>query len=108
MLAGVAGFDGELFLPVFPVVVGDLDGDGGADGLAVSHAGENVDLIGFDLHAATAAVSLLAAQEFASDEVEVDGEASGEAGDERDECFAVRLAGGFETDHDYLIVTKAA
>src|SRR5271170_314359 len=104
MLAGVAGFDGQLFFPVFPVAIGDLDGDGRADGLAVAHAGEDVDLVGLDLHAAAAAVALLAAPELAVDEVDIDSEAGGQARDERDEGFAVRLSGGFKTDHDSLIV----
>src|SRR5271168_4345542 len=100
VLAGVAGFYGEFFFPVFPVVVGDLDGDGRADGFAVAYSTENMDFVGFDLHAAAAAVALLAAPEFTIDEVEVDCEAGGQAGNERDESFAVRLSGGFETDHN--------
>jgi len=44
VLGGVAGFDGQLFFPVFPVAVDDLDGDGRPDGLAVPYPGEDVGL----------------------------------------------------------------
>ena len=104
VLARVACFDGELFFPVFPVAVGDLDCDGRADGLAVADAARGVDLVGLDLHAAAAAVALLSAPELAIDEVDVDGDTGGQAGDERDESFAVRFSGGFETNHDLMII----
>ncbi len=81
VLGRVAGFDRELFFPVLPVAVDDLDGDGRADGLAVAHAAEHVGLVGFNLHAAAAAIALLAAPKFAVDEIQIDGHAGREPGD---------------------------
>ncbi len=44
MLSRIAGFDGQLLFPVLPVAVNDLDGDGRADGFAVAHTAEDMDL----------------------------------------------------------------
>ena len=57
--------DRERFLPVFPVTIFELDGDGRADGDAVANAGEDVGRVALDLHAPAAAIALLAAPEFA-------------------------------------------
>ncbi len=49
----------ESFSPVLPVLIPDENGDGGADGPRIPHTGHNFRAIGFDLHAAAAAVALL-------------------------------------------------
>jgi hypothetical protein len=77
MLGRIARFNGQLLFPVLPVAIDDLDGDGRTDGLAVAHAGKNVRLVGFNLHAAAAAVALLAAPQLAVDEVQIDGTPAG-------------------------------
>ena len=59
---GVPGvLDGQGFGPVPPVLILDDDGHRRADGVGVAHPGHNFRAIGFDLHAAAAAVALLAA-----------------------------------------------
>ena len=68
MLGGITVTDGERFLPIFPVAISDLQRDRGADGDAMTDAGEDVGGVGFDFHAAAAAVSLLASPEFAVEE----------------------------------------
>ncbi len=68
VLVGVAGLNGEDLFPVLPVAVGEGHGDGGADGVAVADAGEDVGGVLFDAHAAAAAVALLAAPEFVVEE----------------------------------------
>ena len=92
-------FDGQRFGPVLPVLVADEDGDGRADGVRVAHAGHNFGAVGLDLHAAAAAVALLAAPELAIDGVERDGDAGRESGQRRHQAFAVRLAGGLKSQH---------
>ena len=78
MLRRVAALYRQFFLPVLPVAVDDFNRDGRADGLAVAHAGEHMRLIGFDLHAAAAAVALLPAPQLAVHEFEIDGDAGGQ------------------------------
>jgi hypothetical protein len=53
-----------------------------------------MDLVGFNLHAAAAAVALLTAPEIAVDEFEIDGDTGGQSGDEGDKGFPMGFAGG--------------
>jgi hypothetical protein len=76
------------------VLVRDQHRDRRADRPHHAHAGEELGAVGLDLLPPAAAVAALAAREFAVDHVGVDLHAGGEAFDERDECFAVRFAGG--------------
>ena len=55
--------------------------------------------VGLDLHAAAAAVALLAPPQFAIDGVERDRDAGGQSGQRGDQALAVRLSGCFETKH---------
>ena len=55
--------------------------------------------VGLDLHAAAAAVALLAAPQFAVDGGERDGHAGGQSGEGGNQAFAVRFAGGFKSQH---------
>ena len=89
----IAGLDGQLIFPVLPVAVHDFDRNRRAYGLAVAHAGKHVCLVGFNLHAAAAAIALLPAPQFAVHEFQIDGHAGRQPGDKRDKCFSVRLAG---------------
>ena len=93
VLGGIAGLDGQLLFPVLPVAVGNLDGNGRADGLAVAYAAEDVGLVGFDLHPPAAAIALLAPPQLAVDEIEIDGHVGGQPGEESDEGFSVGFAG---------------
>ena len=77
VFGGVAFGHGEDLFPVFPVVVGEGHGDGRADGVAVTDAGEDVSCVLFDAHAAAAAVALLAAPELVVEEGLVYGDARG-------------------------------
>jgi hypothetical protein len=52
-----------------------------------------VRLVGFNLHAAAAAVALLATPKFAVDELEIDGNAGRQSGDESGKGFPVGFAG---------------
>jgi hypothetical protein len=60
----------------------------------VSYTGKEVGLVGFDLHAAAAAVALLTAPKLAIDELDIDGDAGGKPGDEGDESLSVGFACG--------------
>ena len=61
--------------PVLEVAVDDLQRDGAADRLIEAHAREDIDLVLLDLHAAAAAVALLAARQVFIDGLEVQLEA---------------------------------
>ncbi len=104
VLGGIAFADGQRFLPVLPVPVFELNGDGRADGHALAHAGKNVGGVALDLHAAAAAVALLAAPEFPVEEGLVDFQSGGHAGKEGDQSFAVGLSRGEVTQHKRSIV----
>lgn len=67
-------------------------------------AGEDVGGVGLDLHAAAAAVSLLTAPEFAVEELLIDFQAGGDAGQEGDERLSVGFSGGEVAQHKFLIV----
>ena len=107
VLGGVPFGHGEDLLPVFPVVVREGHGDGGADGFAVADSGEDVGGVLFDAHAAAAAVALLAAPEFVVEEGLVYGDARGQTAEEGYEGFAVAFAGCGETKHEGLIISPA-
>ena len=107
MFGGIAFADGQGFLPVFPVAIFELDGDGGADGHALAHAGKNVGGVALDLHAAAAAIALLATPEFAVEEGLVDFQSGGQAGKEGDQSFAVGLSGSEIAQHKRSIVPDA-
>ena len=93
VLGRVAGFDGQLLFPVFPVAVDDFNGNRRADGLALAHAGENVGFVGFNLHAAATAKALLAAPQLTIHVCEIDRHTGRHSGDQRDQGLSVRLAG---------------
>ena len=107
VFGGIAVADGQGFLPVFPVAIFELDGDGRADGHALAHAGKNVGGIALDLHAAAAAVALLATPEFAVEEGLVDFQSGGHAGKESDQSFAVRFSRSEVAQHKRSIVPDA-
>ena len=54
----------------------------------------DVGLVGLNLHAAAAAVALLAPPQLAVHEIQIDGHAGRQPGDQRDQRLAVGLAGG--------------
>ena len=62
--------------------------------------------IGFDRHAAAAAVAALAAAQLRGDGVEVDGESGRHAFENRDERLAVRLAGSEKSQHRRVILSE--
>ena len=103
---GVAGLDRQFRLPVLPVAVDELDGDGRTDRLAVAHAAEHVGLVGFNLHAAAAAIALLAPPQIAVDEVKINGHTGRQSGDQRNQRLPMRLPGRRKTNHSSLIVTE--
>ena len=67
--------------------------------MAVAHAGDDMGLVGFDLHPAAAAEALLAAPEFAVNAPLVDWHSRRHAREGRDERLAMRLACCDETQH---------
>src|ERR1700722_14886356 len=107
VFGGIAVTDGQGFLPVFPVAVFELHGDGRADGQTVSHPGKKGGVAPLVFHPAPAAVSLLAAPEFTIKQGLVDFESGGHAGKKSDQSFAVRLSRSEVTQHKFSIVPDA-
>src|SRR6516162_7840753 len=102
--AGVilGGLHGKDFFPVGPVAILDAQGHGSADRLAVADAGKNLGSILLDFLAAAAAVAQLAAVQLGVDELEVDRELGGKAGNVCEKRLSVRFAGGIEFQHPRL------
>ncbi len=99
VMRGIARFNREGFGPVFPVGVGNNHGSAASRWFGVTHAGDDVGAIGFDLHATAASKALLPAPEFVLYCVNRDGYAGGEACEGRHQAFAVGLARRFEPEH---------
>ncbi len=108
MLGEIAIADGKRFLPVFPVAVFKLDRDRRADGQSMPHAGEDVGGVALDLHASAAAVTLLAAPQFAVEKRLIDLHSGRQAGKKGDQGFSMRLARGEVAQHKLSIVPDAA
>ena len=77
--------------PFRPFGIGDLDGDGRADGLAETHTGEHADLVLFEFHARTTAISETSACQCADDILSSDVDARRQPLDHGDKRFAVRF-----------------
>src|SRR5439155_6677329 len=65
--AGLRGANRHRGLRVLPVAVGDLQGDGSAEGGAPADAAEDADLVTLDLHAPAPSVAALAALQVTAD-----------------------------------------
>ena len=70
--AGACALDVHRVLPVLPILVAHQQRDRRAGGLAAAHARQELGAIGFDRHAAAAAVAALAAPQLQRDGVEID------------------------------------
>src|SRR5215467_3986795 len=79
------GFNGQDFFPVRPIPVLDAQGDGGANGFAVTYAGENLRVVFFDFLAAAASVAQLTAMQLVVDKLHIDGELCWEPGNESEQ-----------------------
>jgi hypothetical protein len=88
--------------PVLEVPVADEERDGAAQRLPVADAGEDLDRVLLDLHAAAAAVAPLAAPEVRVDEGAVHGDARGKPFHDHGQGGPVRLAGGEEAEHSRI------
>src|SRR5690242_3361425 len=89
----------HLLLPVFPVFVLDTEGDRRADGLAPPHTGEDFSPVLFDLHAAAAAVSTLAAGQINIDLFFINDQAGRQAVDYGRKLGAVGFTGSEIAQH---------
>src|SRR3954453_3556589 len=85
--------------PVLVVAIPDDERERRAERPAVPQAGEDLDGVGFDALPRAATVSLLPPPEIGVDRAALEDEARGQAGDDRDERRAVRLARGNELEH---------
>src|SRR5579859_2210947 len=86
-------FDVHLALPVCPIPILDDHRDRPTHGQTVSHAGDDLHAVVFDLLTPTAPVALLATGEVDIDVLSQNGEPGGQVLDEDGELWAVRFAG---------------
>jgi hypothetical protein len=87
--SGVSFAYRQRFLPIFPISIVELNGNGRTDGLALADAGENVTGVALNLHASAAAVSLLAAPKFTVQKALIHFKPSGHARKESDKSFSM-------------------
>jgi hypothetical protein len=87
--SGVSFAYRQRFLPIFPISIVELNGNGRTDGLALANAGENVTSVALNLHASAAAITLLAAPKFTLQKALIHFEASGHARKESDKSFSM-------------------
>src|SRR5664279_5063133 len=98
---GVLGFNGKRSHPVLPVFVFDEYGDGSADGLRVPNAGDDVNAIGFNLHASAPPEALLPPPELPVQVLDTDWDSSRKAGQSSDKTRPVRFPRCLKTQHLY-------
>src|SRR5262249_19516653 len=84
--------------PVLVVAVADDERERRPERAPVAQAGEHLDLVRLDLLARRAAVAGLPAAQGGVDRLAVEEEPGGEAGEDRDERRAVRLARGGDSE----------
>jgi hypothetical protein len=82
-------FDGQDASPVFPVLVYNNDTDRRADGFRMANPADDARAIGFDFHAAAAAIALLAAPQFAIDGFQGHGDTGGQSSQGGDKALAM-------------------
>src|SRR5205814_441885 len=104
----IASLDRQRFLPVLPIFVFQQDSDGRADGLAMTHTGEEVRAVALDLHTAAAAVALLPPPQFTVHKRLIHGNAGGQAADGTDQRLAMRFSGSKKTQHDRCRAMRAS
>ena len=91
-------------VPVDEIAVLDRESDRRTERLAVTHAGDDLDRVGLDLHPPAAAVTLLPPPKLVVDGVNIDRQTRRKALDNGYEGFAVRFACGCEFEvHEYNI-----
>ena len=95
--ASLRGSRAHDMLPVDPVAVLDQPGDRTSERLAQPDAADEARGIGLDLHALATTVSRHAPLQIGIDPLEVDGHTCGEPLQDADQHWAVRLAGGEES-----------
>src|ERR1019366_1259848 len=93
VFGGIAFLHRQRLSPVLPVVVSQEHGDGRANRMSMPYAAQNVCRVALDLHAAAAPVTLLAAPQFAVDELEIDCQPRRHTGEQRDQRFSMGFTG---------------
>ena len=105
VLGGIAGFDGQFLFQFFQSRF-TISWRWASRWFCRGARRRGRGLVGFDLHAAAAAIALLAAPKLAVHEIQIDGDAGRKSGNERNKCLAVGFAGCGETDHIDSIVRE--
>src|SRR6185369_5953227 len=99
MLLRIAHLNRQRLLPVLPVLVLQQNGDRRADCLPMAHAGDDVGLVGFDLHTPATAKALLPPPQLTINEYLVNTKTCGNAGKEGHQALSVRFSGSNVTKH---------
>ncbi len=91
--------DGQGLLPVLPVAVLEQHGDRRANGLAVTHTGDNVRRIFLNLHPSAAPESLLSAPQFPVYKALIDGHSSRQPREKCNQHLSMRFSGSVVAKH---------
>ena len=97
---------GHHLLPLGPLGVADPDRDRAAEGAAVPHPAEELDLVLLELHPGAAAVAEAASRERVDDVLRRDLDVGGQTFEDGDQGRAVGLAGSEPTQHAGQSVTE--
>src|SRR2546425_5111752 len=96
---------GHDLFPVLPVPIGDMQGDGGAEGDTFADAREELDAVLLDAHAASTAVAFLASGEVAIDVVGGEGQARGHPFQDGDQTLPVGFSPVQVPEHEGIVLT---
>ena len=107
VIGALGRFHGKRLSPVLPIPIADQDGHGRADGAGMADAGHDQGAVLLDLHAAAAAVALLAAPQLVVDGAQRYGYAGGKPCERRHEALAMGLSGGLKAQHRMRILIVA-
>ena len=91
--------DGHGLFPVGPVLVLQGHSDGTPQGVAVTHAGDDLGAVLLNEHTAASSVTLLTAAQMNADVVFTDGQSGGDALDNYYQALSVGLACCEKSDH---------
>src|ERR1700704_4887838 len=84
-------FHGKRLIPVGPIAVLEPQGDGSADGVPVTDAGQRLYIVFFDFLASATSVAQLPATQFSLDKLEVNGHTRRQTADPGNQRLPVRL-----------------
>src|SRR5579864_5874097 len=107
MFFGIALCNGQGFLPILPIAIGNFNGNWRPNTDAVAYPREYVGGIGLDFHSTTAAIALLSTPKLAIEKGLIDFQSSRNPRKECHQGLSMGLSGSEVTQHKFSIVPDA-